>query len=63
VEIMDTYVKTTISQHKFEVQSIKKKIHGNIYECEVALEDKVYMKAYYNHQQRSVVVNEILAKI
>jgi hypothetical protein len=27
------------------------------------MEDKVYLEAYYNHQPKSVVVNETLAKI
>jgi hypothetical protein len=49
---MDTYVKTSISKQKYEVQSTKKKIHGNRYELEIALEDKVYPKTYYEHQPR-----------
>jgi glutamine cyclotransferase len=60
---MDTYVKTTISKQKFEVQSIKKKIADNRYEPKIALEDKVYLKTYYSHQLGNVVVDETLAKI
>ncbi len=63
VGIMDTNVNTSISKHGFEVESIKKKILGNRYEPEVALEDKVYPKMYYKHQPRSVVVDKTLAKI
>jgi hypothetical protein len=63
VETMDTNVKTSISKHEFGVQSTKKKITANRYEPKVALEDKVYLKTYYNHQPGSVVVDEILAKI
>ncbi len=61
--IIDTDVKTIISKQGFEVQSIKKKIHGYKYELEVALEDKVYLNMYYKHQPRSVVMDEIPAKI
>jgi hypothetical protein len=41
--------------------SIKKKIIGNRYE--LPLEDKVYPKMYYNHQPRSVAMEENFAKI
>jgi hypothetical protein len=44
VKIVDTYVKTSILKHISRVQSTKKKIIGNRYELEVALEDKVYPK-------------------
>jgi len=40
------------------MQSIEKKIHGNKYELEVALEDKVYPETYYRHQLGNVVVDE-----
>ncbi len=63
VEIMDTNVKTTILEQEFEVHNTNKKIVGNKYELKVALKDKVYLKMYYNHQPRSVVVDETLAKI
>ncbi len=63
VEIMDTNVKIIILEQEFEVHSIEKKIAGNIYELEVALEDKLYLETYYNHQPRSFVVNETLKKI
>ncbi len=36
---------------------------GNKYEPKVTMEDKVYLKTYYSHQPRSVVVDEILTKI
>jgi hypothetical protein len=39
------------------------KIAGNIYELEVALEDKAYPKTYDNHQPRSVAMDEVQAKI
>jgi len=42
VGIMDTNVKTSISEHGFEIHSTYKNIHGNRYGLEVALEDKVY---------------------
>ncbi len=42
VGIMDTNVKTSISEHGFEIHNTYKKIHGNRYGLEVALEDKVY---------------------
>jgi hypothetical protein len=63
VGIMDTYVKTSISEQGYEVQSIEKKKPSNRYESEVALKDKVYPKMYYRHQPRSVVMDETLAKI
>jgi hypothetical protein len=58
VGIMDIDVKISILEHGSEVQSIEKKILGNRYEPEVALEDKVYAKTYYKHQLRNVVVDE-----
>ncbi len=57
VEIMDIDVKTSILEQELEVQNTKKKIDGN------KLEDKVYLKTYYNHQPRSVVVDETPTKI
>jgi len=63
METMDTYVKTIISEQEFEIQSIEKNIVGNNYKPEVALEDKVYLKTYYKHQPRNVVVDETLEKI
>jgi hypothetical protein len=56
-------VKKSISDQGSEVQNTKKKILGNRYEPKVALEDKVYLKTYYKHQPRSVVVDETLANI
>ncbi len=44
MEIMDTYVKISILELGYGVQTIEKKILGNIYEPKVALEDKVYPK-------------------
>jgi hypothetical protein len=63
VEIMDTYVKTSILKHGSKVQSTKNKIVGNIYELEVALKDKVYLETYYRHQLGTMVVHEIPSKI
>jgi hypothetical protein len=63
VGIMDTYVKTSILEQGFEMYNIEKKIPGNRYEPEVALEDKVYLKTYYRHQPRSVVMDETPTKI
>ncbi len=60
---MDIDVKTSISKQGFEVQSIEKKIHGNIYEPKVALEYKVYQETYYKYQLGSVVMDETLANI
>ncbi len=56
-------MKKSISDQGSEVQNTKKKILGNRYEPKVALEDKVYLKTYYKHQPRSVVVDETLANI
>jgi hypothetical protein len=39
VGITDTNVKTSILEHGFRVQSIERKILGNIYEPKVVLED------------------------
>ncbi len=63
VEIVDTNVHNSILEQGFRVQSTKKKIANNKYEPKVALEDKVYLEMYYNHQPRNVVVDETLAKI
>jgi hypothetical protein len=63
VEIMNTNVKTTISEQDFEVQNTEKKIAGNRYEPKIALEDKVSPKTYYSHQLGNVVVDETPAKI
>jgi Leu/Phe-tRNA-protein transferase len=62
VEIMDTDVKTNILK-EFGVHNTKKKIVGNIYELKLPLEDKVYPEMWYNHQPRSVVMDQTLAKI
>jgi hypothetical protein len=59
VEIMDIDVNITISKQEFEVQNKKKKIINNIYESDVALEDKVYPETYYSHHLKSVVVMKI----
>jgi hypothetical protein len=63
VEIMDTDVRISISKQGFRIQSTKKKILNNKYEPKVALEVKVCKEMYYRHQSRSVIVDEILAKI
>ncbi len=63
VEIMDTNVKTIISDQEVEVQSTKKKVDGNRYEPIVVSEDRVYSETYYNHQPRNVVVDETPTKI
>ncbi len=60
---MDTNVQTSTLKQKSRVQSIGKKITSNIYEPKVALEDKVYLETYYNHQPRSVVMDETPTKI
>ncbi len=60
---MDIDVKTRISKHEFGVKSTKKKIVGNRYELKMALENKVYLKMYYIHQPRSVVIDETPTKI
>jgi hypothetical protein len=41
---MDIDVKTSISKQGSKVHNIKKKILGNKYELEIALEDKVYLE-------------------
>ncbi len=63
VEIMDTDVKTSISEHEFGIQRTKKKIVAKKYEPEVVLEDKVYPETYYNRQPGSVAMDETPAKI
>jgi hypothetical protein len=63
VEIMDTNVKTSISQQEFGIQNIEKKIDNNKYEPKIVLEDKVYLKIYYSHQLGNVTMDETLAKI
>jgi hypothetical protein len=63
VEIMDTNVKTSILEQGFGIHSTKNKIHGNKYELEVVLEDKVYLEMYNSHQLKSVEMDEIPTKI
>jgi hypothetical protein len=63
VDIMETNVTTNILEQGSRVHSIEKKILGNKYELEVALEDKLYLETYYNHQPKNVAVNETPAKI
>ncbi len=63
VEIMDIDVKTIILKQEFEVQNTQEKIVNNKYELKITLEDKVYLKMYYNYQLKSVVVNETLTKV
>ncbi len=60
---MHTYVKSSIFEQGFEVQSIEKKIPNNRYEPEIALEDKVYLETYYRHLPGNVIVDETLANI
>ncbi len=57
VGIMDIDVKTNILKQGSKVHNIDKNIHGNKYEPEVVMEDKVYLE-YYRHQPRNVVVHE-----
>jgi hypothetical protein len=63
VEIMDTSAKISNSELKSRVQITKQKTIGNRYEPKVALEDKVYLEMYYNHQPRSVAMDETPTKI
>jgi hypothetical protein len=63
VEIMDTSDKTNNLELKSRVQITEQKTTGNIYELEVALEDKVHPETYYNHQPRSVVVDKTPTRI
>ncbi len=63
MEIMDTIVSTSISKQGSKVQNIEKKIPGNRCELKVALEDKVYLEMYYNHQLGNVIVDETPTKI
>jgi hypothetical protein len=60
VEIMDTNAKTSKSMLK---SITKQKTTSNKYEPKVALEDKVYFEMYYNHQPRSVAMDETPTKI
>jgi hypothetical protein len=46
-----------------EYKTEKKKIVSNIYELDVALEDKVYLKMYFSHQLGCVAMNETPTKI
>ncbi len=63
VAVMDASVKTSNSELKLEVQIIEQKTTDNRYKPKIALEDKVYPKTYCSHWPRSVMVDEILAKI
>ncbi len=63
VDIMDTSVRTNNSKLNSRVEITKLKTTNNKYELEVALEDKVYPETYYNHQLRSVAMDEIPTKI
>ncbi len=62
---MDIDVKTSISKQGYGVHNIENKIVGNKYELEleVALEDKVYPKMYYNCQPGTVVMDDTTTKI
>jgi hypothetical protein len=62
VEIMDSSDKTSNSKLKSRVQITKQKTTNNRYEPKVALEDKVYLETHYNHQPRSVTMDEIQQK-
>ncbi len=42
-----------------EYRALKKRYLANVYEPEVALEDKVYPETYYNHQLGSVTMDGI----
>ncbi len=55
---MDTNVKTSILKQGSRIHSTEKKILGNKYEPEITLEDEVYLKTYYRHQPRNVVMDE-----
>jgi hypothetical protein len=63
VEVMDTSGKNSILELNYGVHNIKKKITRYRYELEVALDDKVYLEMYYNHQPWSVAVDETPSKI
>jgi hypothetical protein len=54
VEIMDNNVKTSNSKLNSRVKNIEKKTTINRYEPKLALEDKVYLETYYNHQPWNV---------
>jgi len=60
---MDTNVKTSILKQGSRVHSIEKKILGNKYEQKITLEDEVYLKTYYRHQPRNVIMDETRTKI
>ncbi len=60
---MDIDVKTSISKQEFGIQNTHKKKDGNRYKLKVVSEDKVYLETYYNHQPRSVIMDEIIEKI
>ncbi len=63
VEVIDVSLNISNLKLKLGVQIIELKTIGNIYEPKIVLEDKVYLKMYYNHQLRSVVVDETPTKI
>ncbi len=63
VEIMDTNGKTSTSKLNYGVHNTEKKSTSNKYELEIALKDKVYSKTYYNHQPRTLAVDETLTKV
>jgi len=58
VEVMDVSVNISNSKLKSRVQITNQKTIGNKYEPKITLEDKVSLETYYNHQQRSIVVDE-----
>jgi hypothetical protein len=58
VEIIDTSGKTNTLELNFGVHNIEKKTTRNRYELEVALDDKVYLEMYYNHQLGNVAMDE-----
>ncbi len=63
VELMDITGESNISKLNFGVQNIEKKTTNNICGPGVALEDKVYLETYYNHQRGCIVVDETPSKI
>jgi hypothetical protein len=62
VEIININGKTSTLELNYRVQNIDKETINNMYELEVAMENKMYLKTYYNHQPKSVTMDETLAK-
>jgi hypothetical protein len=60
---MDASVKISNSKLKSRVHVTKQQIIRNRYKPKIAINNKVYIDTYYNHQLKNVVVDETPTKI